>query len=210
MIQIISFIYEDLDDLYANTYVLIDEEKSAVIIDPAKDYLGLVNYIKKNDLFLKGILITHGHVDHIRGIDVLYDSFKAPIYIGFDDADKFNDTYANCSEFLKENVVVKAPFNTLIDKQVIKLLKEDIIAIHTPYHTSGSMCFYLKDSGVLFTGDFIIPHSVGRSDLPSAQPKLLFASMKKITSLPINTKIYSGHGKSSTLEMELKVNPFVK
>ena len=210
MIKVIPFIYEDLDDLYANTYVLIDESKQCVVIDPAKAYQGLVNYINKNELTLKGILLTHGHADHIRGVDVLVDAFKAPVYIGFDDLDKLTDTYTNCSEFLGESVVVKAKAETVADRDVLRLLDEDINVIYTPYHTSGGLCFYLKDSGILFTGDFIIPHGIGRCDLPTAKPHELRRSMEKIISLPKETKIYGGHEKPSTLEIELRFNQYIK
>ena len=107
MIQVVPFIYEERDELYANTYILIDESKQCAVIDPAKDYEGLVNYIKKNELVLKGILLTHGHADHIRGVDVLVNAFNVPVFIGFDDLDKLKDTYSNCSDFLGENVIVK-------------------------------------------------------------------------------------------------------
>ena len=210
MIKVVPFIYEDLDDLYANTYLLFDENKNCVVIDPAKKYDGLVNYIKKNSLCLKGILLTHGHADHVRGVDILYESFHAPVYIGFDDADKMQDSYANCSMMLGEKVVVNAPFETLSDGETLNLLNEEIKVLYTPFHTAGSVCFYLKDSGLLFTGDFILPHGIGRSDLPSAKPHLFNSSMSKILALPNDTKIYGGHGKSSTLELERRVNPFVK
>ena len=210
MIQVIPFIYEDRDDLYANTYVLIDENKACVVIDPAKSYDGLANYIKKNELCLKGILITHGHADHIRGIDVLVNAFNAPVYIGFDDLDKLTDTYSNCSEFLGESVIVKAKAETVADKDVLRLISEDIRVIYTPYHTSGGVCFYLKDSNILFTGDFIIPHGVGRCDLPTAKPHELGHSREKIRALPPSTKIYGGQEKPSTLELEMRINPYVK
>ena len=210
MTKVIPFIYEDLDELYANTYVLIDSEKQCVVIDPAKAYDGLVNYIKKNELTLKGILLTHGHADHIRGVDTFVNTFNVPVYIGFDDVDMLKDTFLNCSEFLGEQVIVKSKAETLADKDVLHLLKEDIQVIATPYHTAGGVCFYLKDSGVLFTGDFIIPHGIGRCDLPNAKPHELNNSIAKITKLPLSTKIYGGHGKSSTVEIELRVNPFVK
>ena len=210
MIKVIPFIYEGVDELYANTYLLIDSDNSCVVIDPAKEYPGIVNYIKKNELNLKAILLTHGHVDHMRGVDVLVEAFNAPLYIGFDDEDKLSDTYANVSYLLGENLVIKSKANTIADNEVLHLLNEDIKVIAVPYHTAGSVCFYLKESGILFTGDFIIMHSVGRSDLPSAKPKELNNSMAKILALPNETKLYGGHGPSSTLEIERRVNPFVK
>ena len=210
MIQVIPFIYEDRDDLYANTYVLIDENKQCVVIDPAKAYDGLVNYIKKNSLALKGILLTHGHADHIRGVDTLVNALNVPVYIGFDDLDMLKDSYSNCSEFLGERVVVEAKAETVTDRDILHLLNEDIFVIATPFHTAGGVCYYLKDSGILFTGDFIIPHGIGRCDLPNARPHELENSMAKIVVLPKTTKIYGGHEKSSTLETELRINQYVK
>ena len=210
MIKVVPFIYEDKDDLYANTYVLIDEQKQCVVIDPAKAYDGLINYIDNHDLTLKGILITHGHADHIRGIDSLVVAFRVPVYIGYEDLEKLTDSYSNCSEFLGEKVVVKAKAQAVGDTAVIRLLNEDIHVIYTPYHTAGSVCYYLKDSGILFTGDFIIPHGIGRCDLPTAKPKELRNSMDKILALPKTTKIYGGHERSSSLEIEMRVNRYVK
>ena len=210
MVKVVPFIYDSLDELYANTYVLIDEDKNCVVVDPAKNNESLVNYIKKNNLSLNAVLLTHGHVDHMRGVDPLIDAFNVPLYIGFDDEDKLKDTYANCSLFLNENVIVKAKATTIADQEVLHLLNEDIICIHTPYHTAGSMCFYLKDSNLLLTGDFILPHAIGRSDLPSAMPKELNRSMAKIMALPKSVKIYGGHGEFSSLEKEQSLNPFVK
>ena len=146
----------------------------------------------------------------MRGTDILVDEFNAPLYIGFDDEDKLSDTYANVSYFLGEKLIIKSKANTVADNEVLHLLNEDIKVIAVPYHTAGSVCFYLKESGLLFTGDFIIMHSVGRSDLPSAKPRELSNSMAKVLALPDSTKIYGGHGPSSTLEMERRLNPFVK
>ena len=210
MIKVIPFIYDSYDDLYANTYLLVDESNQCVVIDPAKAYDGLVNYIKKNNLTLKGILITHGHADHIRGIDSLVNAFNVPTYIGYEDLDKLTNPYSNCSEFLGEKVIINAKAQAVGDTAILRLLDEDIRVIYTPYHTSGSVCYYLKDSDILFTGDFIIPHGIGRCDLPTAKPKELENSMKKILDLPRSVKIYGGHERPSTLETEIRVNQYVK
>ena len=210
MIKVTPFIYDDYDDVYANTYVLFDDNNDAVVIDPGKEYPGIVSYVKKNNLKLKAILITHGHFDHIRGINTILKEYDVPVYIGFDDEEKLSNTFTNGSAVFGDEVVVNIKANTVADNEILKILNEDIKVITTPYHTSGSVCFYLKDSGLLFTGDFIIPHSVGRSDLPTAMPKELRNSMGKILALPESTKIYGGHGPFSTLEMEKRVNPFVK
>lgn len=210
MIKVIPFYYDDYDDLFANTYVLIDTNNFAIVIDPGKDYDGLVNYIKKNNLSLKGILLTHGHFDHIRGVDRLVKEFNVPTYISFVEEDFFINPHLNYSRYMSEEYVLNVKPMTLSDGEVLKLLNEDILCISTPYHTIGSMCFYLKESKLLFTGDFLFRGSVGRSDLPTGTPKSFSSSISKILSLDNDVKIYPGHGPSSTIKLEKENNPFIK
>lgn len=207
--KIIPFYYDDYDDLFANTYVLIDANNQCLVIDPSKQYDGIINYIKKNKLTMKGVLLTHGHFDHIRGVDLLVNEFKCSLFIGFDEIDFLTNPQLNCSRYMSEDYVVTAKAITVSDGEILKLLDEEITCISTPYHTIGSMCYHVPSSNVLFTGDFLFKGSVGRSDLPTGSPKTLKTSMEKLLKLPDNTKIYPGHGPSSSIKEEKVHNPFL-
>ena len=208
--KVIPFIYDDYDDLFANTYVLVDENNDCVVIDPSKQYGGIVNYIRKNNLNLKGVLLTHGHYDHIRGVDLLVNEFKVSVYIGFDEVDLIKDPYKNCSFMLGNSYSFEKELTPVSDKEILKLLKEDIVCIATPFHTAGSICYYLPNSQILFSGDFLFKGSIGRSDLPTGTPRTFNSSIAKILSLPENTKLCPGHGPSSTLKEEKMTNPYLK
>ena len=208
--RVIPFIYEDIDDLFANTYLLIDNN-DCVVIDPGRDYRGIVDYINKNQLKLKAILLTHGHYDHMRGVNILLKEFSCPLYIGFFDEDRLTDTYKNLSTlFSDEKVVISQKAITVSDNEVLSLLSEPIKVIETPFHTKGSVCYYLKDSGLLFSGDTLFKGSIGRDDLPDAVPSKKRTSLAKLMLLPDNTKVFPGHGNSTTIGEEKKYNPFVK
>ena len=200
--KIIPFVYNDIDDLCANTYVLIDKSNNCIIIDPSKKYDGLVNYVKKNNLNLKAVLITHSHIDHFRGAELLINTFDAPLYIGFYDAPVLKDSYLNCSQLLGEAQSLNVKANTISEEDIITLLDEPINVIDTPYHTCGAVCYYLKESNILFSGDSLFYRGVGRSDLPTSDKKKQSISLEKILNLPEETKVYPGHGPSTTIKAE--------
>ena len=208
--KVIPFIYNDEDDLIANTYIVIDNNE-CVVIDPSKAYEGIAQYIKKNNLILKAVLLTHAHFDHMRGVDILIDSYRAPLYIGFDDESSLTNPLKNLSAFMNnEELIVHAKPITVSDNETIHVLSEDIKVIHTPFHTEGSVCYYLKDSGVLFSGDTLFKSSIGRDDLPGSNPRKKETSLKKIMELPDKVKVYPGHGGFTTIYDEKIHNPFVK
>ena len=208
--KVVPFNYDDFDDLFANCYIVIDEENASVVIDPSKDYDGIVNYIKKNQLTLKGVLLTHGHFDHIRGVDRLINEFNCPLFVGFYDVEMIKKPNLNCSGMLGEDYSVKATPQTVSDGEILNLLKEDIKVFETPGHTAGSVSYYLKDSKLLFTGDFLFRCSVGRCDLPTGSNKQMDESLKRISKIDNYIKIYPGHGPTTSLDFELKNNPFLR
>lgn len=208
--KIIPFYYNDIDDLCSNTYLLIDNKNNCVIIDPSKDSGALVNYLIKNNLTPVAILLTHGHIDHFKGAKHIISTFDTPLYISFLDKDFLGDSHLNCSKYLgEENTIDIIPI-TLVDKEVIKLLEEDIVALATPYHTAGSMCFYIKSMKVLFSGDSLFKGNIGRYDLPTGNRKEIFASLTKIFNLDLDTKVYPGHGPTTYLKDEKDIIKFVK
>lgn len=203
-----TFSYNSIDELASNCYLLIDSRRKCVIIDPSVDYDGIVNFIINNKLTPVAILLTHGHYDHIKGVKRLVKKFSLPIYIHSLEVETLSDPFLNRSEEL--NIVLDIPVQTIEDGDRLKLLSDDdIIVIHTPYHTIGSVCYYLKKDGLLFSGDTVFKMTIGRADLPTSTLRNKEESLGKIKSLPKETVIYPGHGRSTVLSNELAFNRFL-
>ena len=209
--KIIPLTYCGFFDLYANTYVLVDENDEALIIDPSKEGDSLIAFLKENEITPKGILLTHGHFDHIRGVDILVKTYNIPVFIHREDTKLLKDSHLNCSDrFSRKEITVNSEVKTINEGDIISLLSEKIEVIETPYHTEGSVCFYLKDSNAVFTGDSLFKSSLGRCDFPSSDPSKIESSVRKILSLPEETKIYPGHNEETTVKDERIANKFVK
>ena len=201
--QVKVFSSNDPFELHANTYVVSDSKNNAVVIDPSFDDETIINYLKDNELSLKGILLTHGHFDHIRGVKKLVDEFNVPCYIHRNDKDLLTTPKLNCSDrFSRKNIVVDIKPQLIEKEGRLSLLEESIDIIETPYHTEGGICFYLNNSKVLFSGDSLFEGGYGRTDLPTSNPKLAQASLAKLMSLDDDVKVYPGHGETTFIKNE--------
>lgn len=209
MLNIEKINYNDIEELISNTYIIYNDI-DCIVVDPGAANDSVIRFLNKRELSLKAILLTHGHIDHIRGVDTLVEQFNCKVYIHPDDERMLTDTFLNCSEMLGESLIVRSNASLVNDNDVLKILKDDDIkVIHTPFHTKGSVCYYYVNNKWLFSGDTLFKNSIGRDDLPNSDSKRTNESLNKIKALPRETKIYPGHGNNTTLESELMLNHFL-
>lgn len=188
--------------LSTNCYVAsCPQTKDAIIIDPGLDLAveaqPIVDYIVESGLNIKFIINTHGHSDHIKGNLHLQKKYNVPI----------------CIHKLDSYLLIKTGnFNTvsniLLDEDsVINFGKETLRTMHTPGHTSGSICLVGKK--LVFSGDTLFAGSIGRTDFPGGSNYDMRVSLQKIINLPDYLLVYPGHGETTFIGEEKRINPFI-
>ncbi len=196
--------------LGTNCYLAINEEtKEIVIIDPGGASKRLEGHIEAEGYKPQAILLTHGHFDHIMGIDALLGKWEMPVYVHEDDADVMNDARLNLSASYTPGYTFSGA-ECLKDGQELHFAGYDFKAIHTPGHTRGGVCYYVEDEGVLFSGDTLFQNSVGRTDFVGSSMLDLVASIReRLFVLPDETYVCPGHSGETTIGHEKAHNPFV-
>jgi len=194
-----------------NCYILrsSSSSKDCLVIDAGLEAQPLVNYLLHNNYNPLSVILTHGHVDHITGVELLRQNWpKLKIYIHKLDVPML-EGIDNLSELTGlPQKKIKADF-LLEDGQLIEILGIKLKVLHTPGHSPGSICLYSQDEKTIFVGDTLFEGSVGRTDFPGGSTEQLLNSIKeKILTLPGNTKILPGHGPATTVAKEKKFNPF--
>lgn len=193
-----------------NCYLVINEDtKQAVVIDPAACPSYLMSHIKSEGLKIEAILLTHGHFDHIMGIDGFLSELDVPVYVHEEDADAMEDPVLNqSSTYTSGYTFGKARY--LRDRQTLELAGYTFQVIHTPGHTKGGCCYYVASEGVLFSGDTLFQNSVGRTDfVNSSTSDLVHSVREKLFLLPDDTMVYPGHMGETKIGHEKKYNPYV-
>lgn len=193
-----------------NTYIISNlQRREAIVIDPADDAAKLLQYLKANDLVCKGILLTHGHFDHILAAEELRENIQAPIYAHETEARLLGDARMNASDFIQKRFGLQ-PDILLKDEELLTLAGFEIKVLHTPGHTAGGACYYFKDYKTLISGDTLFYEDIGRWDLPTGDHRQLVEGINhKLMCLEDSVKVYPGHGQPTTIGHERQYNNYL-
>ena len=190
-----------LGPIQTNTYLLTENDR-ALLIDPASKPEKCIDLLK--DKKLSGILLTHGHFDHIKAVDGLYEKYHCPVYLHAADEYLARDKYSGKDFGLVSYIT--CPTVPLIEGKM-DVDGFDFEVIFTPGHTPGSVIYVFDEA--IFTGDTLFRGSVGRTDLEGGDSRLLKDSLRVFYSFNKNCSIFPGHDEPTSLEDELKYNPYL-
>jgi len=211
MLEIKSFTFNPFAE---NTYVLYDETKEAVIIDPGcyekNEKELLTAFIESKNLKVVKLLNTHCHIDHVLGNAFVKRTYKVDLYIHQDDAQvlKAVEAYAGNYGFQQYEPTKEDHF--IEEGDVVTFGNTSLQVIWVPGHAPGHVVFYHKESLNCIAGDTLFEGSIGRTDLPGGDHQTLLQAIKtKMLTLPDEVVIHPGHGPSTTIGMEKIHNPFV-
>src|ERR1044072_1553093 len=190
--------------LQCNCSIFGDEQtREALVVDPGDDIARILELVKRHNLTVKAIVITHAHIDHIGGAQKLKQATGAPVYMNTNDAalQKMMDVQAGwLGVQTPEQVEIDTPAKDG-DKLVVGATEFHVL--HTPGHTQGSISLWIPGEGKLVAGDTLFRDSIGRTDLPGGDSRQILRSIHdKLLPLPEETLVIPGHGANTTIGRE--------
>lgn len=196
--------------VFTNCYFLKNKETGELlIIDPADAPEKIFQKVEEMQGRPVGILLTHGHYDHILAAEAVKEQYQIKIYACAQEQEMLREPSMNMSGYGGRSTSIK-PDVLLHDLEVFTAAGFSIQMLHTPGHTPGSCCYYLKEEGVLFSGDTLFYGSVGRTDFEGGSTADIVRSLHKLVdNLPEETEVFPGHDASTTIGYEKRYNPFV-
>ena len=174
-----------------------DGSDSCVLIDPGYEPSYLLEQLHSNRKTLAAILLTHGHFDHVGGVKELVAETGCKVYLC---------EHEQLAPMLTAGMLYYS--DTYKEGDTLQIAGLTLQVLHTPGHTPGSVCLLCED--VLFSGDTLFAGTCGRTDLPGGDHQTIMRSLARLAALPGNLKVLPGHGSSSTMDMERRMNPFMQ
>jgi glyoxylase-like metal-dependent hydrolase (beta-lactamase superfamily II) len=211
MINIHYFAFNGFQE---NTYILFDETKECLIIDPgcysSEEHNTLSNYIKENDLTPIKLLNTHCHVDHILGNNYVASTYNIGLEIHENEVSTLHAAPEHGRLYGFNLEESPEPTTLLKDADEIQFGNSKLEVRFAPGHCAGHVAFVGHEDKFVICGDILFHGSIGRTDLPGGDYNTLINSIKtKLLTLDDDFKVYSGHGPSTNIGFERKNNPFL-
>ena len=184
--------------LQTNCYVAWgDSADTCIVVDPGDQPERVLAFLQNLGRTPAAILLTHGHFDHIGGVNALWEVFGCPVYMCEEDLSlpvRMTGGTLNCTQHYE-------------DGDTLNLAGLEITVLQTPGHTPGSVCLICQN--VMFSGDTLFAGSIGRTDFPGSDHRQMLQSLAKLASLPENYRVLPGHAEETTLDEEKRSNPFL-
>lgn len=193
----------------ANCAVVWRGDGRALVVDPGSDGDAVARWLERRGLALSAVFLTHGHFDHISGVDALVALHPAPVFLHADDVplafSDFNHAQPGYSGMSRSPLLD----TSLADGSAVPGW-DGATVLHLPGHSPGSCALLFPEDGLLAAGDVLFAGSAGRTDLPGGSGAAMGRSLGRLAALPPGTRVICGHGDPTTIGDELKSNPFLR
>lgn len=211
--------------MHTNAYIYSEWRKECILIDPGADSALILKRLNLINMRPRGILLTHGHIDHISAAMSVREHYREPEteipiaiheddsrFLGHDALEAHVELFGgnNGSGFDRLDAQIgQLPEADMLLTDGDTVFGADLSVIHTPGHTPGSICVYSESQGLVFSGDTLLFEDIGRTDLPGGDRESMLASIRdRVFVLPDTTRVCPGHGPFTTLEREIRHNPY--
>ncbi|MEN2434362.1 MBL fold metallo-hydrolase [Weeksellaceae bacterium A-14] len=212
MLHLKRFIFNPFSE---NTYIVYNDQKGAFLIDPGNiqdfETAELRDFIGKNQLNIKNILLTHAHIDHVLGLQWAYDTYQVPVLMSEGEKEILDMNPMNARKYGFFFKPFEGKIQYIQEGENLHLGDDTFEVLSVPGHSPDHLAFYSKAGKILVSGDVLFQGSIGRTDLYKGNfEQLLHSIRSKIFVLEDETSVHSGHGDTTSVGFEKHHNPFLK